>query len=384
MSTGRFRECFIFVVGSTPQIVTETVFALSQRNPPVYPDEINVITTTTGKTKLEDALVNKGILARLCEDFGIPPLQLDSSRIKVVRDHEGSDLADIKTPEDNEALGNLVTALIREKTSDPAVRLHCSLAGGRKTMSFYLGAALQLFGRPWDRLYHVLVTPEFESNPHFFYKPRKNAVIECRMPDGSVAKLNTRDAEVHLAELPFVRLGGKLSLHAKSFQELVNEGQREIDVALIQPEVRVNLADRIVYVGETLVEMVPIQLMFYTMFLRQKTEQCKYPEQPYCLDCTGCYLTVAELTAREAVEEMAKDYERIYRGKALVREELLRKHSDGLDPQQVRTTITKISKSISEQLSDPALVPHYLITHDRKYAGTRYGVRVEKGKIRIE
>ncbi|WP_442891844.1 CRISPR-associated ring nuclease [Dissulfurispira sp.] len=40
-------------------------------------------------------------------------------------------------------------------------------------MSFYMGAALQLFGRPWDRLYHVLVTPEFESNPEFFTSQRK-------------------------------------------------------------------------------------------------------------------------------------------------------------------------------------------------------------------
>ena len=372
------------MVGSTPQIVTETIYALSQRKPPVHPDEINVVTTTTGKDRLEDALIHDGILARLAADYGIPGLHIDPSGILLVKDRSGRELADIKTAADNEALGDLVTALIREKTADQGLRLHCSLAGGRKTMSFYLGAALQLFGRPWDRLYHVLVTPEFESNPNFFYKPRENTVIECRMPDGTARSLNTNDAEVVLAELPFVRLGGKLSLHAKSFHELVNEGQREIDIAMIQPEVKVNLPDGTTYVGETLVEMVPMQLMLYTMFLRQKTEHCKYPDRPYCHDCKGCYLSLAELTTRPALEEMAKDYAVIYRQKKFVVEELLGKHPEGLRQELLRQIITKIKGAFKDHLSDQTLLPYYVVTSDRRYAVSKYGVRVDKGKIWIE
>ena len=47
-------------------------------------------------------------------------------------------------------------------------------------MSFYMGAAMLLFGRPWDKLYHILVTPEFETNHEFFYKPQKIRRHEIR------------------------------------------------------------------------------------------------------------------------------------------------------------------------------------------------------------
>lgn len=31
-----FREILVFVAGATPQIITETIYALSQKIPPVY------------------------------------------------------------------------------------------------------------------------------------------------------------------------------------------------------------------------------------------------------------------------------------------------------------------------------------------------------------
>jgi CRISPR-associated protein (TIGR02584 family) len=58
---------------------------------------------------------------------------------------------------------------VRELTADPDCAIHASIAGGRKTMGFYLGYALSLFGRPQDRLSHVLVSSPFESNQNFFY-----------------------------------------------------------------------------------------------------------------------------------------------------------------------------------------------------------------------
>jgi hypothetical protein len=50
----------------------------------------------------------------------------------------------------------------------------------------------------------------------------------------------------------------------------------------------------------------------------------------------------------------------------------------------IRQNISKINRTIKEQLSNETLLPYYLITSIKKYAGSRYGVRVEKGKIRIE
>ena len=79
--------------------------------------------------------------------------------------------------------------------------LHVSIAGGRKSMGFYIGYALSLFGRVQDRLSHVLINEPFENNPAFFFPPRLPQLIAT--PQGEVS---TDRAEVMLADIPFVRM----------------------------------------------------------------------------------------------------------------------------------------------------------------------------------
>lgn len=384
MPVDKKKEILIFVSGTTPQIITETIYALAHSDPPVYPDEIYVITTATGKKRIEDTIIKKKILHLMADEFKIPLISLNDDSFILVRDGNGNVLEDIRSKEENEAMGDAITSFIREKAKDMKARLHCSLAGGRKTMSFYMGSALQLFGRQWDKLYHVLVTPEFESNPDFFYKPKKNKVIECRQPDGTIKKLNTKNAKIELAELPFIRFGNKIPLHGKGFRELVKDGQREIDTATMQPLLIANLSERTLYIGDRLVKMVPVELMIYTAFLKQKTLNCKYPERPYCLDCAECFQTLADFSGRPAVEEMAKDYKRIYRDHPLKSKEFLNKWADGIGVEIIRQSISKINRTLKEQLHDETFLPYYCVTALKKYGSSRYGVRVEKGKIRIE
>lgn len=378
------KEILIFVAGATPQIITETIFALSRKTPPVYPDEIYIITTAAGKRTIKESLIEKKILDKLIKEYRLPVISLKDESFVVVRDKEGRELEDIRDEVDNERIGDLITSFIREKARDYRVRLHCSLAGGRKTMSFYLGSAVQLFGRPWDKLYHVLVTPEFEHNPEFFYKPKKDRTIHCRLQDGSVVEMNTRDAKIQLAELPIIRLGGRISLQGKGFKELVEEGQSEIDTATVQPYLIVNLSERTVQIEDNTLEMIPMQLMIYTAFLRSKVDHCRYPERKYCLECTDCFQTITDIWSRPLLEEMAKDYVRIYGGKIGKKDDLLERHKNGIDPQLARQIITKINRTIKEQLPDEKLHPYYIISNIKKYGSTRYGVRIEKMKIRIE
>jgi CRISPR-associated protein Csx14 len=375
----RFKESLIFVAGTTPQIITETIYALIHQNPPVYPDEIHILTTKLGERIIKENLLEAGIFKDFCKEFRLSEGILHDDSIVIIKDTKGKPLYDIKDWHDNESVGDFIANFIKDKAKDQRTRLHCSLAGGRKTMSFYLGSALQLFGRPWDRLYHVLVTPEFESNPEFYYKPRKDKILK---KNGKI--LHTRDARIYLAELPFIRLSNKLSLQGKDFKELVEEGQKEIDIATVQPQLKVNLSERIIYIGDELIEMVPIQLMIYTAYLRQKTGRCRYPQRPYCLDCSDCFPSVVDLSTPPALEEMAKDYRQIYSLQPLKADELLSKHEDGLDQFTIRQNISKINRTIKEQLKDETLHPYYTITTIKKYGSSRYGIRVEKSKIRIE
>ncbi|NWF75824.1 MAG: TIGR02584 family CRISPR-associated protein, partial [Nitrospirae bacterium] len=257
MKESKFKEVFIFVAGTTPQIITETIYALIHKKPPVYPEEIFVITTSHGKKLIRKNLIDSGRFSEFCKEFGIQESLLNQDSIIVVKDSKGNELDDVRNGQENECLGDFITEFIKEKASEHSTRLHCSLAGGRKTMSFYLGSALQLFGRPWDKLYHVLVSPEFESNPDFYYKPKKNKVFKK-----DAKELHTKDAEIFLAELPFIILREKIPLNDKSFRKLVEEGQKEIDTALTQPFISIRLKEGIVSIGNKNIELKPFHIVF--------------------------------------------------------------------------------------------------------------------------
>ena len=388
MNQKTYREILIFVTGTTPQIVTETLYGLTQEcQPPVIPNEIHIITTSNGKEKIEAELLGRGRLTAFSKEFSLSSIPLNRESIHVISDEGGNSLEDIREVSHNEALGDFIANFVKEKSQDMNVRLHCSIAGGRKTMSFYLGSALQLFGRPWDRLYHVLVSPEFESHPEFYYRPKKNKVLEVRNSNGNfIKRLHTKDAQISLAELPFVRLRDKIPLGGKGFKELVKEGQREIDIASIQPFLRVNLRERVAYIGQTSIDMVPIQMVIYTHLLKQKAVGCPFGDRSYCLDCTECFLTLGDLSKRKALEEMAKDYQKIY-GSSSGRVEEFLKHWEkkgGIDQDTLRQNISKINTTLREAIKDETLLPYFVISPIGKHGSKRYGIRAEKEKIHIE
>ena len=62
-------------------------------------------------------------------------------------------------------------------TLDDDTQLMVSIAGGRKTMGYYAGYALTLFGRHQDQLSHVLVSEEFEGNRDFFFPTRQTEIV---------------------------------------------------------------------------------------------------------------------------------------------------------------------------------------------------------------
>ncbi|MDH7513897.1 MAG: CRISPR-associated ring nuclease Csm6 [Clostridiales bacterium] len=380
----RFKEIFIFVAGAAPQIITETVYALSRGKPSIYPDEIYIITTSLGKRCIYDSLIKGGIFDLLIKEYNLPPVFIKKENFIIPQDAQGEELEDIHSKEDNEILGDVITSFIRDKAQDQSARLHCSLAGGRKTMSFYLGSALQLFGRPWDRLYHVLVSPEFESNPDFFYKPKKNKIIITKDKNGRERQLNTKDARIILAELPFIRLSQKLTLQGTNFRELVAEGQKEIDLAFVQPELRISLANRSVSIAGKTIGLQPMLLFIYTTFLHQKIKECVHPDRLYCCDCRDCFQELNTLFSLESLKKLAIYYTSLYKCAPLKTEEFLSKWKYGLPAENVRQYLSKIRSIIQKEIPDDSLWPLYVIRPIKIYAASRYGIRVEKTKIIFE
>jgi hypothetical protein len=124
--------------------------------------------------------------------------------------------------------------------------------------------------------------------------------------------------------------------------------------------------------------------MVYAALLKQKVNACKRQENPYCTDCTECFQVLQDLLTPSALEEMAKDYKKMYRESPLRADELKAKWQGRAGTETIRQNISKISRTIREQLPEETLWPYYTVNAVRRYAGTRYGVRVEKVKICID
>ncbi|MCP2041858.1 CRISPR-associated protein (TIGR02584 family) [Neisseria sp. HSC-16F19] len=221
------KKILVAVTGMSPQIVTETVYAL-YREQHWIPQEVHVLTTATGARNITTALLGAdGFFRRLCNEYGLSDIAFDAEHIHIIRDARGENLADIRTPEENTLAANQIVRFIYDLCRDRNTELHVSIAGGRKSMGFYIGYALSLFGRRQDRLSHVLVEADFEQNPAFFYPPRQTALLKT--PSGM---RDAAQARVMLADIPFVRMGKgmpNLTLDDEwTFLDAVGMGQKQL------------------------------------------------------------------------------------------------------------------------------------------------------------
>ncbi|MGH8070562.1 MAG: CRISPR-associated ring nuclease Csm6, partial [Candidatus Entotheonellia bacterium] len=250
-----FREMLVAVAGLTPQVITETLYYLTQRrDPPVALSEIYVLTTQPGREQILAELLTPygGRFYTFCAEYDLDPagIAFDANHIHVLTDAAGVPLEDIRTADDSAAVADQILALIRRLTDDPSTRLHCSLAGGRKTQSVSLGFALQLYGRPQDTLLHVLVDEAFEAHRDFFYPSRASRFIQSR--DGR--QIDAHTARVEVAEIPYVRLRDKLfgsqPTSPTGFDQVIAHAQQTLDllpnpaVLLIVPK------NRRIYIGK--------------------------------------------------------------------------------------------------------------------------------------
>ncbi|MDY0137236.1 MAG: CRISPR-associated ring nuclease Csm6 [Thiomicrospira sp.] len=262
------RRVLFSVLGLSPQILTETLYALMKSDEPFVPTEVHVLTTTKGAEYCRLALFqeNGGWFYRLCEDYGLSGVHFNVGSIHTLRDACGREIEDIRTPSENNAVANQISQYVREFTADAACALHVSIAGGRKTMGFYAGYALSMFGRAQDRLSHVLVAPAFEGHPKFFYPTPYPSVIRTRDDKGI---LEVDKALVELAYLPIVRmreaLDTDLLAQSRDFSDLVNQLQRR----LVEDELVLMVAEQRLQVGEVSIKLSPINFLFYYWLVRR-------------------------------------------------------------------------------------------------------------------
>ncbi len=271
------QSILLAVTGLTPQVVTETLYALHDQGEQL-PSVIHILTTEEGCQRARLTLINDGWLARFCRDYHLQQPEFAEANIHVLRQANGEPLADIRTQEDNRAMADAITEWIRTFTADPRIDLHVSIAGGRKTMGFYAGYALSLYGRARDRLSPVLVSTDYESHPQFYYPTPYSHVIYGN--DSTRKPLDTQNAEVMLADIAFVRLRHGLDqalLEGRtSFSQSVAAAQQALGPArlLINPEIR-----RFIAHGKT-IKLSPADLAFYLWLLDRQQIGLPAPNCP--------------------------------------------------------------------------------------------------------
>lgn len=342
------RRILIAVTGLSPQVVTETVFALAMQKPrPWIPDEIVVITTSRGARNVGLELLSDkpGWFHRLRLEWSLPEIAFNEASIRILRRPDGSALDDIRDDQDNLCVADGIAAIVREYAGQSNTEIHASIAGGRKTMGFCLGYAMSLFGRAQDRLSHVLVSAPYESNPDFYYPSSNSRLI--RSYTNGVREIDASHARVWLGDIPFVRLSEGLPpgllRGTASFADAVSVAQR----GLMPRSLDIHLDTHRVICGGTSIDLPPVQLAFMAWFARRKQ--------------SGAPALLKPKTAGHAeAKEFLVEYRRVV---PLIRETgfTADRLSGGMDKTFFEETNSKLKRSITGALGARGALPYLIV-----------------------
>ena len=371
------RNILLAVVGLSPQVITETLYALHQNQKRV--DAIHVITTRDGKEMIYAHLLGgrDGQYYRYLEEYGIDPSSIDFGydNIHVIKDENGIEIPDIVDEMDNERLLRLCLEITFNLTRDPETSVFFSIAGGRKTMSACLSLCAQMYGRPQDRMYHVLVSPEFESNRDFFFPPKESRLIEIRAQDGTPMFKETRYARVNLVHLPFVSIRNQLSPEmlkepkdpATLLLSIIKEEERILVVNLIQR--------KLIYKGIEL-DLMPSWMALYAFFATTKKKCTKDTEM--CGKCIDCFMDIQAIYNKQG--RITELYKRLSTRRPI--KEMSETGITNLDHANFNMYKGKIKNAIRDRFGPYALKELEIASIGTR-PNTRYGIRMDKSRIEI-
>ncbi len=371
------KNTLLAVCGLSPQVITEALYALHQEGRRV--DAIRIITTRDGKDSINEQLLSAadGRYYQYLRDYGIDRGQIDfhAGHVHVVTDEDGREIDDIVDEDDNERFLKKCLELAFALTSDSEGSVFFLVAGGRKTMSSCLTAAAQMYGRPQDRIYHVLVSPEFEGNRDFFYPPPAPIEIELTDKKGERFIKSTSYAKVNLISMPFVSIRERLS------EEWLKDPQDPVSLMLSlvrEPKavLTVNIPDKKLIFKNMELDLPPVLLSIYAFFARQKRD-C-HLEKTSCRSCHECFVTIEDIYA--AQEKIAELYRRI------IRNDPPSVHADkgifNLQAEDFNAYKSKLRKKIGQRFG-LHILPKIEITSVGQRPDTRFGIRLDGERIRL-
>ncbi len=364
------NRVLFLLVGLTPQIITETVFALTRPGPTQFmPTAIRIFTTGVGE---------QAILAQLLEwkpdpwralqrDYALGALpQLDPSCITVLADDAGKAIEDIHDRAALLAAGTAVLDALREviaSAQGSQTAIHLSIAGGRKSMGTLAAQAMGLVGRVQDRLSHVLVSPPFEDAPEFFFPSRRSRYLHVRLPLGRPGDQPTwsledaSKARVELVDIPFLRVGALLPAKVRgrmgsaSYAELVGQAQD----ALSLPRMLISLSTASVRAAGRTFKMGFKALAFLVTLAARREEGIASLASE---DEAAAYLsTLADIRRKAEAETEAEIEENL----AADDERLLASGDAEARSKWARLAAKRYEDKLKDELGDFLAVPYLLV-----------------------
>lgn len=363
------RRLLVLVAGLTPQIVTETLYALANQEEPFIPTEIHLITTQTGAERAQRLLLKSppAYYQQLVNELNLPPIKFSIETIHLLRNLKGEPLVDIRTQKDNTCVADQIMNLMREWTADDTSALHVSLAGGRKSMTYYLGTALSLFGRAQDRLSHVLVDEAFEDQRDFFFPTKVSRLIYGK----NNQPLDTSEAKVELAEIPFVRLmtekPNQFIQGHRTFSEVVDAAQQAVGpLCLTLDPVLGKLRTQ----GLT-VHLADTDMAFLLWFIEQGWDA----NQPWRPPSEG------ELDSK-AAEDFLKHYLAVQKLHGGTDDRPQQSLCQGMDLEWFRNRIKHLKQKLTQHLGSALADRVRVVLIERSPA--RYGLAIQINQIEVE
>lgn len=231
-------------------------------------------------------------------------------------------------------------------------------------MGYYIGYALSLYGRPQDRLSHVLVSEPFESSWDFFYPTPYERIITTR--DNKLA--NCADARIALAEIPFVSLRHGLPENLLTGRSSFSQTVAAARIALGPPALTIDVKHRSIKVADRTVTLPPVELAFYSWLVRR----CHQRQGPLACPKDGVpepNYAQAVLAEHRAIIGELGDNDRTV--------EALRKGMDKNFFERHKSRVNGLLKAVLGRAAAP-----YLIGRFGRRPNWTHGLALEAGQIR--
>ena len=237
-------------------------------------------------------------------------------------------------------------------------------------MGASLALAAQCYAGAEDRLFHVLVSPAFESQPDFFYPPPGGVLLPRPAPR---PPLDTRDARVTLAMLPFARLRPWLPPHLLQQPQAPESLLASLDMAQA-PVLRLNTKQRCVSVQGKNCILPPVEFSLLLYFALRKRH---FPCSGSCHDCGNeCFMELQTLFAESG--SLAELYRTVSTSTAA-------SSTTGilnLSAENFRTYKAKLHRYLRRALGMDAPCAEIASLGARPHV--RYGLRLPRSRISVE